>query len=155
MVDRQRLPWPTLAAPIGLAAVSTWLAVHRRSAAVRGWRPSMGRHERIGPLSVRTLHGSSGGVLLLHGLLASSDSFGRAFDAAAANGRTVAVPDLLGFGRSSGPTETDFTLDRHLHSLDRVARRLGLLDGPLVVAGHSLGGILAIEWAARHAGQVD
>ena len=94
-------------------------------------------------------------MLLLHGLLASSDSFGRAFDAPAANGCTVAVPDLLGFGRSRSPGETAFTIERHLETLDEVAERLGLLDGPLVVAGHSLGGVLAIEWAARHAGAVE
>ena len=85
-------------------------------------------------------------MLLIHGLGGS----GRYFDRLAARVRDrfhVVAPDLAGFGTSDKP---DLAYDRamHLDDLDAAADELEL-DGPTVVAGHSLGGLFAALWAAR------
>ena len=93
-------------------------------------------------------------IVLLHGLPASGDTFGAAYDVLAAHGQLV-VPDLLGFGRSEHAEWTGFSLQDHLAALDAMADALDLNNRRLVVAGHSMGALLAWHWAARRAGQVD
>jgi glyoxylase-like metal-dependent hydrolase (beta-lactamase superfamily II) len=85
---------------------------------------------------------------LLHGMTGSGDAFSAGWDHLAEHGRLV-VPDLLGFVHSMDEQRTDFSLQAHLDALDAVADQLGLDDGPLVVAGYSMGGVLALHWAAR------
>jgi pimeloyl-ACP methyl ester carboxylesterase len=63
-------------------------------------------------------------------------------------------PDLLGFGRSVR-AGTDFSLQAHLDALDAMLADLGLDDARLVIGGHSMGGALALHWAARRAAQVE
>ena len=112
------------------------------------WAPGGGRERRAGPLHVRVLGDGEPVVLLLHGLAAAGSSFGAAYDQLAEGG-TVVVPDLLGFGESmdvSGPTDAQ----AHMAALDAALAALGLQDRPIIVAGHSLGGVLAIRWAAAH-----
>ncbi len=92
--------------------------------------------------------------MLLHGLPASGDTFGATFDALTRHGQLV-VPDLLGFGRSQNQEGEDFSLNAHLDALDAMAEELGLDARRLVVAGHSMGGLLAWHWAARRATQID
>lgn len=99
-------------------------------------------------MSVRVLGDGPSVVVLLHGLMGSGDGFGAGFDALGNRGRLV-VPDLLGFGRSMDAQRTHFDLDAHLAALDRMVVELGLQDLPLTVAGHSMGAVLALHWAAR------
>jgi pimeloyl-ACP methyl ester carboxylesterase len=121
---------------------------------VRRWRPPAGRYRRAGSLTVRTSGNGETAIVLLHGLPASGDTFGAAFDALARHGQLV-VPDLLGFGRSQNQEQSDFSLAAHLDALDAMAAELHLESRRLVVAGHSMGGLLAWHWAARRASQVD
>jgi pimeloyl-ACP methyl ester carboxylesterase len=86
-------------------------------------------------------------LLALHGLGGS----GRYFDRLAVRVRGrfhVIAPDLAGFGTSDKP---DLAYERgaHLDDVDAVLEELEV-DGPVVVAGHSLGGLFAALWAARH-----
>jgi pimeloyl-ACP methyl ester carboxylesterase len=127
---------------------------HATSPAVRRWRPPSGRYGRAGPLTVRTAGNGETAIVLLHGLPASGDTFGATFDALARHGQLV-VPDLLGFGRSQNQEGEDFSLDAHLDALDAMAVELHLDARRLVVAGHSMGGLLAWHWAVRRANQVD
>jgi pimeloyl-ACP methyl ester carboxylesterase len=108
---------------------------------------------RAGPLAVRTASDGETEIVLLHGLPASGDAFGATFDALARHGRLV-VPDLLGFGRSQNQEGEDFSLE-HLDAPDALAEELGLDARRLVVAVHSMGGLLAWHWAARRVTQVD
>ena len=62
--------------------------------------------------------------------------------------RRVVVPELPGHGGSSALPAPVPTLDAYA---DRVA---GVLDAPAVVAGHSLGGLVALRLAVRHPGLV-
>jgi pimeloyl-ACP methyl ester carboxylesterase len=72
--------------------------------------------------------------VLLHGLPASGDTFGAAYDRLATSAQLV-VPDLLGFARSQDPSRTDFSLQAHLDALDAMLADLGLEDRRLVVGG--------------------
>lgn len=90
--------------------------------------------------------------MLLHGMVAAGNSFGAAYDALGEHA-TVVVPDLLGFGGSMDVThETDAAA--HIAALDVALAELGLAERPTLVAGHSMGGCLALRWAAAHADRV-
>ena len=81
-------------------------------------------------------HGGSANpvVVLLHGLVATGDVFGAAFDPIA-DQATLVVPDLLGFGRSLDDSRERFTPDDHLDALDEMLDALGLAARP--VAWHN------------------
>jgi len=136
------------------AGVGAWLLRHVTAPAVRVWRPGGGARQRAGLLSVRVAGTGRDAVVLLHGLSGSGDAFGAAYDSLATGGRLV-VPDLLGFGRSMDMERQAFGLAPHLEALDRMADTLGLDAGRLIVAGHSLGGLLALEWAARQPERIE
>jgi pimeloyl-ACP methyl ester carboxylesterase len=139
------------AAATGAAA---WLWRHATAPAAGAWRPGAGDRRHAGPLAVRVAGDAGPIFLLLHGLAGSGEIFGAGYDALAARGRVV-VPDLLGFGRSMDHDRLDFGLDAHLEALDQMAEALGLADGPWVVGGHSMGGLLGLHWAARHPARVE
>jgi pimeloyl-ACP methyl ester carboxylesterase len=128
------------------AAAIAWSVVHARSPAVRRWRPGAGRRVQAGPLSLRVRGEAPTALVLLHGLPATGDTFGAAFDALDAQ---LVIPDLLGFGGSKLPADSEVSLAAHLAALDEAAAELGLQDKRLIVAGHSMGGLLAWAWAAR------
>lgn len=137
----------------GLAACAAWWVFrHQRSAAVAVWSPGRGGQVRAGSLCLRTFGTADPLVLLLHGMLASGNSFGAEYDRLA-EVATVVVPDLLGFGGSMAVTgRTDAVA--HLQALDTALSVLGLDRRQTVVAGHSMGGALALRWAASHTDRV-
>lgn len=59
------------------------------------------------------------------------------------------MPDLLGFADSPKPPRLAYTVEDHLAALVGTLERRGDLDRPLTLIGHSLGAILAVEFAAR------
>ena len=101
---------------------------------------------------MRTFGSGEPVVLLLHGMAAAGNSFGAAFDRLGDSARVV-VPDLLGFGGSMLPPGPVSGED-HLDALDGMLAALGLTQAPLVVVGHSMGGPLALRFAARHTDRV-
>lgn len=141
-----------MTAGAGLAAWWAWR--HANAPMVAGWSSPAGERRRAGELSVRTLGTGGDAVILLHGLTASGNSFGGGFDALA-NERRLVVPDLLGFGATMDVDRSSFGLEAHLDALDTMAGDLAIDDGRWIVGGHSMGGILALHWAARHAQRVE
>jgi pimeloyl-ACP methyl ester carboxylesterase len=129
-----------------------WSVRHVASPAVRRWHPGHGHSRSAGRLQVRTFGSGDPVVVLLHGMLAAGSCFGAAFDCLGSRG-TVVVPDLLGFG-SSAHQPGPFTAAAHCAALDDMLTALELGDRPLVVVGHSMGGALALRWAATRAPQV-
>lgn len=147
-----RRRWAVAGAALG---AGWWVGRHRASPAVRRWRPGTGGRHRLGELSARTITRDRSGpdTVLLHGIVGSGDTFGVDFDRLAEGGRLV-VPDLLGFGASMAPVRVDFGTAAHLGALDEAADVLGVrgtAGAPLTVVGHSMGGVLALHWAARRA----
>ncbi|MBA3621019.1 MAG: alpha/beta hydrolase [Euzebyales bacterium] len=143
-----RAAW--LPAATAAAAAGAWLARHRASPAVQAWRPGGGRRLRAGPLAVRVIGDDGPATVLLHGLTGSGDWWGADFDRLA-DGCRLVIPDLLGFGASMDLERTDFSLDAHVAALDAMAAEFGIDEVPLVVVGHSMGSVLALEWAAHRA----
>ena len=82
-------------------------------------------------------------VLLVHGVRASATMWRAPLRALDAAGVPALAPDLPGHGARAGEA---FTLERALATLDDAAAAAG---GPVVVAGLSMGGYLAVHWAAR------
>jgi pimeloyl-ACP methyl ester carboxylesterase len=103
--------------------------------------------QRAGQLYTRAGGQGRRGVLLLHGLVGTGDVFSVAADALAGR-RRVAVPDLLGFGRSINNTVTDFGTDAHLAALETVIDE-ALGDRPLLIGAHSMGSTLALRLGNR------
>ncbi len=95
------------------------------------------------------LRGTTGpAVVFLHGLAASGRYWQRVAAALPADGLRAHYVDLLGFGRSPWP-DLAYTMDDHLAALDGWRAATGLAAEPLVLVGHSMGALLALEWAAR------
>ncbi len=95
--------------------------------------------------------GSGPTVLALHGL-GGSGRYWEGLARAVHGDVTTIAPDLAGFGGSDQP---DVAYDRafHLDNLDAIVAALGVAP-PSTTIGHSMGGILAALWAARHPLQV-
>jgi len=69
----------------------------------------------------------------------------------ARHGVDVIVPDLPGHGASGGEPLPDIEsmADWGIELIEALCERHGLGDGPLLVAGHSMGSLLALELAGR------
>ncbi len=117
------------------------------------WRPSVLPYRRAGPLHVRTAGSGDTVTVLLHGLVATGDIFGAAFDQLAES-TTLIIPDLLGFGRSLDETRHQFSAEDHLDALDDALEDLGLEDRPIIVGAHSMGSALALRWLERRGDQI-
>jgi pimeloyl-ACP methyl ester carboxylesterase len=62
--------------------------------------------------------------------------------------------DLLGFGTDYKNTSSSFSLKEHLaHITNQIQKRFG--NESIALIGHSLGGVLALAWAAEHKNQVE
>lgn len=130
-----------------------WGVAHRRSDAVRRWTPPQLPTRFVAGQYVRIGGDGDTVVVLLHGLVATGDVFGAAFDSLS-DRCTLAVPDLLGFGRSIDESRTDFSAEVHLDALDRLLDEVDVGDRPVVVGAHSMGCALALRWAARRGPQI-
>ena len=105
------------------------------------------RAVEFGPLEAAGAHGLATPLLLLHGIGAGASAWVPAARTLATR-RRVLVPDLLGFGSSPWP-EVSYGVHDHLSAILNLLERRGLAAGPLDVAGHSMGAILAAELAVR------
>lgn len=97
--------------------------------------------DREVPIAVRDSGTAGDAVLLLHGLGGTLDAWAHL----ELEGRRTVAVDLRGHGLSGdGPWVWDQVLD----DLEAVVRHLDL--GSPAVVGHSLGGMLAVQWALRN-----
>ena len=91
-------------------------------------------------------------VVALHGGWgAESGPLAEALAPLAATHRVV-LYDQRGSLRSPCPPGAEISVDRHVADLEAVREALG--EERLAVVGHSMGGYLAMAWAARHPGRV-
>jgi pimeloyl-ACP methyl ester carboxylesterase len=86
--------------------------------------------------------GAANVVLYIHGLGESGLCFERLMEEARLDGWTHLCPDLLGYGKSPWAAEP-LSLEDHARELARwlEGRRL---DGPVVLLGHSMGGVVGL-----------
>jgi pimeloyl-ACP methyl ester carboxylesterase len=97
-------------------------------------------------LTLRRWSGNGPPLLLIHGISSSGLNWTSLIPALSEHFTPVAI-DLRGHGSSAKP-ESGYLYDDYIDDLDGVLYKLGE-DRPLIV-GHSLGGIIALWWAARH-----
>lgn len=92
--------------------------------------------------------GGSGPILvLLHGWPQTSRAWARVMPALART-HTVVVPDLRGTGESERP-ENGYAKTDQADDMRGVLDALNL-TGPVAVAGHDIGSMVALAWAASH-----
>ena len=87
-------------------------------------------------------------VLFLHGITGSR-SYWEKKVRPLARGRRLILPDLLGFGLSPKP-HLEYTMDLYRDTVRDLIEECGLDRRPLSLVGHSLGGLIALNYAARN-----
>jgi len=99
-------------------------------------------------------HGEDGKpvVVLLHGIAASSDDWSYLIPLLALQFQVITI-DLLGFAKSPKPQWGKYTMEEHIRSIAHTIQLLGL-DQEFILAGHSLGSLLATRYASKFPGQV-
>ena len=91
-------------------------------------------------------------VILVHGLRTSATMWRQQVEDLTARGIPVRAVDLPGHGTRLGER---FTLEAAVSAIDdAVAEATAATGRPPYLVGFSLGGYLAIEWAAQHPGRV-
>lgn len=90
-------------------------------------------------------------VLLAHGYGEHSGRYAHVLDRLARDGAVVYAPDHLGHGRSEGERVLVADVEDLVDDLDQVRRtaRGEHPDLPIVLLGHSMGGLLAARYAQR------
>ena len=102
-------------------------------------------------LACRQLGEAGPPLIFLHGLAGSGRYWDRRVAPLATEFRLYLL-DLLGFGQSPWP-EVTYDVSTHVAAIRATVERLGLDEAPLLV-GHSLGAILAAEYAAQFTSEV-
>lgn len=95
-------------------------------------------------------HGTGPAVVFVHGSgpgVSAFSNFYANYKTIAAAGYRALLPDMLGFGWSSKPTNTDYTLDLFTSTLGAFLDKLDVRR--CVLVGNSLGGAIAIGYALK------
>jgi pimeloyl-ACP methyl ester carboxylesterase len=92
-------------------------------------------------------------VMLLHGKNFSGAYWKRTAEVLLAQGYRVLMPDQIGFGKSSKPTDMQYSFARLALNTAHWLDSLGVAR--VSVIGHSMGGMLATRWAAQYPQRTD
>ncbi len=87
-------------------------------------------------------------VILLHGIGSSTAMWGAVATKLPSNTRVIAL-DLLGFGKSPKPNWNTHSARTQADSIATTLFTMRI-TGPVIVVGHSLGALVAIEFARRY-----
>ncbi len=87
-------------------------------------------------------------VLLLHGKNFSGAYWERTARDLASRGYRVVMPDQIGFGKSSKPTNYQYSFAAMAHQTRALLDELGI--GEAAVVGHSMGGMLAARFSLMY-----
>jgi pimeloyl-ACP methyl ester carboxylesterase len=90
--------------------------------------------------------GNGAPVILLHGVASSSVSWSRTIEYLTEIPARIVAIDLLGFGESPKPEESDYDIQTHAKAVIRAIERLHLSE-PSVLVGHSMGCLVAVHVA--------
>jgi alpha-beta hydrolase superfamily lysophospholipase len=134
MTDAPRRPDPTRADETIPGRTFELEIPHRGIVSGREWNPD----------------GAGGRVGIIHGLGDHAGRYGRAVRALAEKGFVVEAIDLPGHGRSYGPRGHVKSWDEYRDAMEAWWTRPRERGGPpLALIGHSMGALLALEWALR------
>jgi len=93
-------------------------------------------------------------IVLLHGIAATSKTWDVLInDLNKYDYRIVAI-DLLGFGDSPKPVNSEYSIEDHVESIRKTIRKLRL-HKPYTIVGHSMGAIIAASYSRRYSNEVD
>ena len=114
-------------------------------------QPVSGEQSVVGPAGAIFVDDGGGKeglpVMFLHSFGGDSGHWSSQLSHARHDRRAIAV-DLRGHGKSAAPKDNDYALDSYVKDLEAVVEKLGLKRFALV--GHSLGGAVAMRYAAKH-----
>ncbi len=122
--------------------------------AIERWRSDLQRKEIELPGGVHMVYlegGAGEPLVLLHGFGANKDNFTRAARWLTPHYRVI-VPDLVGFGESSHLQDADYRYAAQAERLRSFVQALGLARVHL--GGNSMGGGIAMSYAAQHPQEV-
>ncbi|HEX5372654.1 MAG TPA: alpha/beta hydrolase [Aquabacterium sp.] len=159
---RMQLKFTSLVAAL-MVSLSTLLAgcddigppLTRAALSVERWHADLERKELVLPNGTRIayLEGGRGDPLvLLHGFGTDKDNFTRVARWLTPHYRVI-IPDLVGFGESSRLTGVDYRFAAQAQRVHDFTQALGLKQ--LSLGGNSMGGAIAMSYAAQHPKDVD
>lgn len=138
---------------VGVSAGVIALAVIAIELAARATRGSHNRRaSHLGQRLHATVRGSGPPVVFLHGFRGSGRYWEPHVRRLAADHQVIVV-DLLGFGHSLWPVDATYDVEDHLQAIHRTLKPL-VGDQQITVAGHSMGAILAGEYARKYRREV-
>jgi pimeloyl-ACP methyl ester carboxylesterase len=108
---------------------------------------------RLHYFEARPANGDGTPLLLIHGLGARGEDWAKMIPAMAARGFHVYAPDLPGYGRSSRPTDADYSIAMEEAAVVAFAEAVHLPHS--FVGGWSMGGWVAMKLTLDHPERVD
>jgi pimeloyl-ACP methyl ester carboxylesterase len=109
-------------------------------------RLPLGHREPL--LYVAIDRGTGSPVVLIHGVASSSVTFQNVIPLIEGEHRCIAI-DLLGFGESPTPADSEYTLADHCSAIERTIDSLHIRT-PFTLVGHSMGALIGARYAARN-----
>jgi pimeloyl-ACP methyl ester carboxylesterase len=103
-------------------------------------------------LNVAGDEGEGPPILLMHGIASSATTFQHVVPLLSDRYRCISI-DLLGFGESPAPDDSQYTIEDHVAAMHATIRSLKL-ESPFILVGHSLGALLSARYAAKHTDEV-
>jgi pimeloyl-ACP methyl ester carboxylesterase len=101
----------------------------------------------------KTSKSAKGTVVLMHGKNFNGAYWGETMKYLLENGYNVFVPDQIGFGKSTKPSDYQYTFQQLALNTKTILDSLGIQKA--TVLGHSMGGMLATRYALMHPNQVE
>lgn len=99
-------------------------------------------------LNYKDYGGNGGVIVLLHGM-AGSLRYWDNFSPYISKGHRLIAIDLLGFGHSPMPKNVTYDYPTHMESIRQTLDHIGITE-PFILVGHSMGGLIALRYAAEH-----
>ncbi|TQO19345.1 pimeloyl-ACP methyl ester carboxylesterase [Rhodoglobus vestalii] len=118
-----------------------WRSIRRRVFPLLSPKLNIAADEGEGPV-----------IIFLHGIASSAATFAGVIPQLTDRYRCISL-DLLGFGGSPSPPESNFTIEDHVAAINSTIHSLKL-DAPFILVGHSLGSLLAARFAAMYPSRV-
>ncbi len=98
-------------------------------------------------LNIKIIEGPGEPIVFLHGLASNIEFWNNVVEPLRGRHKMVLV-DLLGFGASPRPTDSEYTVDDHVDAIVHTLKKAHIWQRSIIVS-HSMGGIIAARFAVR------